>query len=136
MSRFATYFQIMYASGITILESLHTARGLAGNQVVAAALGRVSQYVADGHSLSAGIERARIFPQLVVRMIKMGEDLGQLDEALNNVTYFYNREVSESVDRLQSLIEPAMTVILGLLLGWVMLSVLSPIYDIISEIGI
>lgn len=135
MNRFATYFQIMYASGITVMESLHTARGLAGNEVVSQALGKVTQYVEEGNSLSAGAARAEVFPQLVVRMIKMGEEVGQLEDALNNVTYFYNREVNDAVDRLQSLIEPAMTIVLGLLLGWVMLSVLSPIYDTIAEIG-
>ncbi len=136
MNRFATYFQIMYASGITVIDALQTARGLAGNEAVSRALGRVTHYVEEGNSFSEGAARAKIFPQLVVRMIKMGEDVGQLDEAMNNVTYFYSREVNESVDQLQSLIEPAMTIVLGLLLGWVMLSVLSPIYDTIAEIGI
>jgi type IV pilus assembly protein PilC len=69
-------------------------------------------------------------------MIKMGEETGQLDKSLMNVTYFYNREVAEAIDRMQRMIEPAMTIILGLLLGWVMMSVLSPIYDTISEMGL
>ena len=126
MSRFATYFQIMYASGIPIVDALKTSRELAGNMVIAEALDQVSGYVAEGNSLSAGIGKAQLFPPLVVRMVKMGEDIGKLDEALQNVTYFYNREVGEAVDKLQTLIEPAMTVILGLILGWVMLSVLGP----------
>jgi len=135
MSRFATYFQIMYASGIPIVDALKTSRELAGNMVIAEALDRVSGYVAEGNSLSAGIGKAGLFPPLVVRMVKMGEDIGKLDEALQNVTYFYNREVGEAVDKLQTLIEPAMTVILGLILGWVMLSVLGPIYDTIGNLG-
>ncbi len=136
MNRFATYFQIMYASGITIIEALQTARGLAGNEVIGEALGKVTRYVSEGNSLSAGAARAGVFPPLVVRMIKMGEDIGQLEDALGNVSYFYNREIDDSVEKLQSLIEPVMTIVLGLLLGWVMLSVLSPIYDTIAEIGI
>ncbi len=136
MSRFATYFQIMYASGITVVEALQTSRDLAGNAVVAGALERVSGYVAEGNSLSTGLERAGLFPPLVLRMVKMGEDIGQLDESLKNVSYFFNREVTEAVDRLQVLIEPAMTVILGLILGWVMLAVLGPIYDTISQIAV
>lgn len=135
MSRFATYFQIMYASGIPIVDALKTSRELAGNMVIAEALDKVSGYVAEGNSLSAGIGKAGLFPPLVVRMVRMGEDIGKLDEALQNVTYFYNREVEEAVDRLQTLIEPAMTVILGLILGWVMLSVLGPIYDSIGNLG-
>ena len=135
MSRFATYFQIMYVSGITIVDALKTSRELAGNMVIAEALDKVSGFVAEGNSLSAGIGKAGLFPPLVVRMVKMGEDIGKLDEALQNVTYFYNREVGEAVDKLQTLIEPAMTVILGLILGWVMLSVLGPIYDTIGSLG-
>ena len=135
MSRFATFFQIMYASGIPIVDALKTSRELAGNMVIAEALEKVSGYVAEGNTLSMGIGKAGLFPPLVVRMVKMGEDIGKLDEALQNVTYFYNREVGESVDKLQTLIEPAMTVVLGLILGWVMLSVLGPIYDTIGNLG-
>ncbi len=135
MSRFATYLQIMYVSGITLVDALKTSRELAGNVVIADALDRVSGYVAEGNSLSAGIARTQLFPPLVVRMVRMGEDIGKLDEALQNVTYFYNREVDEAVERLQTLMEPAMTVVLGLILGWVMLSVLGPIYDTISGLG-
>jgi len=91
--------------------------------------------VDEGNSLSAAIGRAELFPPLVVRMVRIGEDIGKLDEALQNVSYFYNREVKEAVDRLQTLIEPAMTVILGLILGWVMLAVLGPIYDTIGNLG-
>jgi type IV pilus assembly protein PilC len=135
MSRFVTYFQIMYASGITIVDALKTSRELAGNVVIAEAIDQVSAYVDEGNSLSSAIEQAQLFPPLVLRMVKMGEDIGKLDEALKNVSYFYNREVKEAVDRLQTLIEPAMTVILGLILGWVMLSVLGPIYDTIGNLG-
>jgi type IV pilus assembly protein PilC len=135
MSRFINYFQIMYASGITVVDALKTARDLAGNAVIANALDQVSQLVEHGNSLSAGIQRVGIFPPLVVRMVKMGEDIGQLEEALLNVTYFYGREVEESVAKLQGMIEPAMTVILGLILGWVMLAVLGPIYDVIGNLA-
>ncbi len=136
MSRFVTYFQIMYASGITVVDALKTSRDLAGNAMVADALEQVSAFVEQGNSLSAGIHKAGLFPPLVVRMVKMGEDVGQLEESLLNVTYFYNREVEESVERLQTMIEPAMTVILGLILGWVMMAVLGPIYETIGNIGV
>jgi len=136
MSRFATYFTIMYASGISVLNSLEAARKLAGNRVIGDAIGKVATKVSEGNSLSESVERSGLFPQLVVRMIKMGEETGQLDKSLMNVTYFYNREVAEAIDRMQRMIEPAMTIILGLLLGWVMMSVLSPIYDTISEMGL
>jgi type IV pilus assembly protein PilC len=69
-------------------------------------------------------------------MLRVGESTGALDTALLNVSYFYNREVRESISKIQILIEPALTVVLGAILGWVMLSVLGPIYDVISKIKV
>ncbi len=135
MSRFVTYFQIMYASGITIVDALKTSRDLAGNAVIAEALEQATAHVEQGNALSAALGRTGLFPPLVVRMVKMGEDIGQLEESLLNVSYFYSREVEEAVERLQGMIEPAMTVVLGLILGWVMMSVLGPIYDTIGNLG-
>jgi type IV pilus assembly protein PilC len=63
----------------------------------------------------------------------VGEATGALDTALLNVSYFYNREVREEIGRVQVLIEPTLTVVMGILLGWVMLSVLGPVYDTISK---
>jgi type IV pilus assembly protein PilC len=66
----------------------------------------------------------------------VGESTGALDTALLNVSYFYNREVRESIAKIQVMIEPALTVFLGIILGWVMLSVLGPIYDVITKIKV
>jgi type IV pilus assembly protein PilC len=74
-----------------------------------------------------------MFPPLVVRMLRVGEATGALDTALLNVTYFYNREVKESVEKLLKMLEPALTVILGLVLAVIMFSVLTPIYDILGK---
>jgi type IV pilus assembly protein PilC len=76
-----------------------------------------------------------MFPSFVVRMLRVGEMTGQLDGALRNVSYFFTRDVDERLDSLQSMIEPALTLIMGALLGWVMLAVLGPVYDSISQIG-
>ena len=69
-------------------------------------------------------------------MIKVGENTGALQESLENVAYFYTRDVRESIEKLQTMIEPTMTVVLGAIIGWVMFSVLGPIYDLISNIKI
>ena len=66
-------------------------------------------------------------------MMRIGEATGELDTALLNVSYFYNREVRESIAKVQAMIEPLLTVVLGAILGWVMLSVLGPVYDAISK---
>jgi type IV pilus assembly protein PilC len=97
-------------------------------------LQRAGVFIAEGQSVTAAFQNTGIFPPLVIRMLKIGESTGSLDTALNNVGYFYNREVNEMIERVQTMIEPVMTVILGLLLGWIMLSVLGPIYDTISKI--
>lgn len=136
LARFATFFALMYASGITILDCIRLSQGIVGNRVVAAALRRAAQLISDGQSVTAAFQHTGIFPPLVIRMLKVGETTGALDNALRNVAYFYNREVREQIERVQAMIEPAMTVILGLLLGWIMLSVLGPIYDTISAIRI
>ena len=75
-----------------------------------------------------------MFPPPVVRMLRIGESTGGLDKALLNVSYFYNPDVKESVGKAQSLIEPMLTLFMGALLGWIMLSVIGPIYDVISKI--
>jgi len=134
LGRFATYFALLYSSGITVLSCVKISENITGNEVIAEALRSVRQQTAQGQKLSVSIENEKLFPPLVMRMLKVGESTGNLDTALLNVSYFYNRDVDESIQKLQTMIEPLMTVILGIVLGWVMLSVLGPIYDIISHI--
>ena len=134
LARFATFFALMYASGITILECIRLSEGIVANRVIALGLRRAAQLISDGRSVTAAFQDTGIFPPLVIRMLKVGEATGALDAALRNVSYFYNREVKEMIEKVQAMIEPAMTVVLGLLLGWIMLSVLGPIYDTISTI--
>jgi len=133
LARFATFFALLYGSGITVLDSLDITKQLADNLVIENALQRVRDQIADGVSITESFERVHLFPPLILRMVTIGETTGELDKALENVSYFYDREVKESIDRLQTIIEPVMTVILGLLLGWVILSVLGPIYDSITR---
>jgi len=134
LSRFASIFALMYSSGITILDAIKSSEETAGNLVIQDGLQAVGQQIAEGKNVTAAFQEVGLFPPLVVRMLRVGEATGALDTALLNVSYFYTREVRESIGKMQVMIEPAMTVILGLILGWVMLSVLGPIYDMISKI--
>ena len=102
--------------------------------VVQEGLHLAGQEIADGKSVTNAFQDAGLFPPLVIRMLRVGETTGALDNALLNVSYFYNREVRESIGKIQVLIEPALTVFLGAILGWVMLSVLGPIYDVITKV--
>jgi len=134
LARFANYFALMYASGITVLECVRISEGLVGNKAVEEATRRAGRQIADGSSISAGFESTGLFPPLVLRMLRVGESTGALDTALLNISYFYNRDIDESMERLQAMIGPGMTVVLGGILGWVIFSVLGPIYDLISKI--
>jgi type IV pilus assembly protein PilC len=134
LARFANTFAMMYSSGITILDCIANSRDLVDNQVIAQSLQNVMKEIESGKNLTQSFQQTGIFPPLVVRMLKVGEATGQLDQALLNVSYFYDRDVKDSIKKVQVMIEPMMTIILGALLGWVMLSVLSPIYDIIGKV--
>ena len=134
LSRFANTFAMLYAAGIPILESIRTTQDIVGNRVIRKALRRVEQSIREGQNVANAFHDAGLFPPLVVRMLRVGENTGGLDKALLNVSYFYNRDVKESVEKAQTLIEPILTVFMGMLLGWIMLSVLGPIYDVIGKI--
>jgi type IV pilus assembly protein PilC len=134
LSRFSGIFAMLYASGIPVLESIRTTQAIVGNLVMRKALERVEQSIREGHNVAGAFNDAGIFPPLVVRMLRIGESTGGLDKALLNVSYFYNRDVKEAVGKAQTLIEPMLTLFMGALLGWIMLSVIGPIYDVISKI--
>ncbi len=133
LSRFASVFAMMYSSGITILDSIKATEDVVGNLVVKEGLQRVGALIAEGQNVTVAFQNVGIFPPLVLRMLRVGENTGALDTALANVSYFYNRDVRESIERVQAMIEPVMTVTIGLILGWIMMAVLGPIYDIITK---
>jgi len=136
LARFANYFAMMYTSGITVLDALRLSRALMDNVVLARGIERVQEQIAEGETISEAFANAGLFSPLVVRMMRVGETSGALDEALQNVSYFYTREVREAVERLQPAIQPVLTVILGILVAWIMLSVIGPIYDTITTLDI
>jgi len=135
LSRFAGVFAMMYASGISVLDSIRTTQGIVGNVVIREGLEKVEQMIGDGQNITVAFQNVGLFPPLVIRMLRVGENTGSLDTALTNVSYFYNRDVRESIARVQAMIEPAMTLVVGVILGWVMLSVLGPIYDTITKLN-
>ena len=136
MARFARYFALMYQTGIPILDAIKICERIVGNRVVADALSRAHAQISAGDSMSESFRNAGLFPHLVVRMIKVGESTGALDKSLLNMSYFYDRDVNDSMQKLLKLIEPALTVFLGLILGFIMYSVLGPVYDSFSKLKI
>ena len=136
LARFAGSFALLYASGITVLECIRICEGLAGNRAVEDATRRAGRKIAEGAGISAGFEATGLFSPLVLRMLRLGESTGGLDTALLNVSSYYNRGVTESMEQLQAMLGPMITLVLGAILFWVIFSVLGPIYDLITAIGI
>ena len=134
LARFANYFAMMYSSGLTVLESLKISEMLVNNAVLTQSIIDVRERIADGGQISESFSSVNIYPPLVIRMLKVGENTGNLDEALLNISYFYNREVKESVDKMEAAMTPILTVILGGIMLWIMSAVLGPIYDSLSKI--
>ena len=133
LARFANTFAMMYGSGISIIECIAHSHNVVNNSAVARSLDEIGHEIESGRNLTQSFQNTGMFPPLVIRMLKVGETTGSLDKALLNVGYFYDRDVKDSIKKVQAMIEPTMTIILGTLLGWVMLSVLSPIYDMIGK---
>jgi type IV pilus assembly protein PilC len=134
LSRFTNTLSMMYRSGVTVLDALRAGEMVAGNRVIAGGIRRAAQQIADGRGLSESFQSLALFPPLVIRMLRVGETTGALDEALDNVTVFYNQEVLDSIDSGLKVLEPALTAILGLLLGGILVSVLLPVYDLIGNL--
>jgi len=134
LARFANYFAMMYSSGITVLNALRISEDMMDNLVLEDSIRRARSSISDGVQISKSFQATGVFPSMIVRMLKVGEDTGAMDVALLNVSYFYNREVRESIERLEPAMMPALTVILGGIMMWIMLAVLGPVYDAVANI--
>jgi type IV pilus assembly protein PilC len=134
MARFANVFALLYRSGITILEALRTSEAIVDNRVIGDSIARATSQINAGVSLTDAFRDLGTFPPLVIRMLRVGEATGALDTALANVTYFYNRDVRESIERGLKLLEPALIFVLGMSLLLIMWAVLSPVYDILGKL--
>jgi type IV pilus assembly protein PilC len=134
LARFSTYFAMLYRAGISVLDCIQICEKIVGNRVMEAGLMRVGRSISEGQGISQAFIATKLFPPLVLRMLRVGETTGALDKALLNVSYFYNREVRDGIARMQTLLGPATTVVLGALIIAILYSVFLPIYDVISKI--
>lgn len=133
LARFTGLFAMMYASGITIVDALRVAEDVVGNSALKNGLQQVGRGIEQGWKVSEAFRAVELFPPLVTRMLRVGESTGALDTALANVSYFYDRDVREAIERLQASIEPTLTLVLGSLLLAVMSAVMMPVYDIVTR---
>ncbi len=134
LSRFSHFFAITFTSGIGVLESLETAKKVVGNLIVRDAVENIIQNVSEGNSITRSISLTEKFPNLVVRMFKVGEESGNMDEALHNINFFYDREVKDSIDNMVGMIQPILTVVMGILMFWVISSIFGPLYQSFENI--
>jgi type IV pilus assembly protein PilC len=134
LARFANSLALMYRTGIPLIDALEQCRNISNNLVIRESIERARERVMAGTPMSVSFSAESLFPPLVIRMLRMGEATGALDQALENVNYFYSRDIDESIQRVQALLEPALTLVMGFILGWIMLAVLGPIYDTITQI--
>ncbi|HXZ97574.1 MAG TPA: type II secretion system F family protein [Burkholderiales bacterium] len=133
LARFANFFALMYQSGITVLDAIKTSEEIVANRVLVSGLQRAGQQIGSGESLTEAFRSLGVFPPLVLRMLRVGETTGALDTALLNISYFYNRDVREAVDKGLKLLGPLTTVILASVLLFVMVATLLPVYDILGK---
>lgn len=134
LSRWSHFFATMFQSGSPILNGLETAQRVINNSVLDENMEQVRIDVQNGVALSMAMKHTGQFPNLVLRMVKIGEDSGNLADTLSNVTEFYDREVDETVDSLVTMIEPLLTFAAGLLMVWIIVAVLGPVYDTFQNI--
>jgi type IV pilus assembly protein PilC len=135
LSRFSHFFAVMFNSGVPILQCLETAQRVVVNRCLTEALVTVRDQVQTGESLSAALKQSGQFPSLVTRMVRIGEESGNLSGTLQNVTDFYDRDVEDTVDKIIAMAEPALTVVAGLMMIWIILGVLGPVYDSFSQLN-
>jgi type IV pilus assembly protein PilC len=134
LARFSTFFALLYQSGISVLDCIRISEKIVGNRVIERALQRVGREINEGQGITQAFGNARMFPPLVLRMLRVGETTGGLDKALLNVSYFYNRDVKETMSKMQEMIQPMMTVILGGIFVLIIVTIFNPIYDVISKV--
>ena len=120
----------MIKSGVPLLQSLEIVRAIIANTVINKALTVVQKDVSEGKGLAGPLERTGVFPQLALQMVAVGEDTGRLDEMLLVVSEHYDREVSNAVNRLMSLMEPAMLVIMGVVAGFIVISMMAAVFSV------
>lgn len=134
LSRFTRNFGTMLHAGVPILQALDIVADTSGNVVVARAVRDVQESVRNGESLTDPLRQHAIFPPMVVQMLAVGEDTGELDSMLEKISQFYDQEVESTTESLTALIEPLMIAVLGGLVGSMIIALYMPIFKVFDLI--
>ncbi|MGB9868243.1 MAG: type II secretion system F family protein [Bacillota bacterium] len=135
LARFSRTLSTLLRSGVPIIQAMDVVGRTVGNRVVAEAIRSVQESIRQGRGILGPLQESGLFPPMVVEMMAVGEETGELDALLARISTFYEREVWESVSRLSSLIEPVLIVFLGIMVGFVVISVLLPYFQVLGSIG-
>jgi len=134
ISRFSRTFATLIASGVPMMRSLEIVSETAGNKVIAKVIDGARTSVREGQKITTPLEQSKMFPGMVTHMIDIGEETGRLSEMLAKVADFYDAEVETAVKTLTSLIEPMLIVMMGGLVGFIAVSIMGPIFKLVSSI--
>jgi type II secretion system protein F len=135
VSRLARTFGTMLAGGVPILTALEISSNAVGNRPMSRAVMAMREEVQQGASVAASLERAGVFPPLLIHMAGVGEETGQLPEMMARVADSLDFEVDSTLGRLTTLLEPAIIIIMGIIVGFIVLAVLLPIFQISATVG-
>jgi type IV pilus assembly protein PilC len=134
LARFSSTLAMLLRSGVPILQALEIVTDTVNNKVIGAAVMDVQSSVREGESMARPLAKHRVFPPMVVQMISVGEETGQVDTMLEKVAAFYNQEVEAAVDALTSLIEPLLIAVIGGCVGAAVIALYMPMFNIIKLI--
>ena len=128
VARFARTLGTMFAAGVPLVEAMESVAGATGNRVYSDAIMKMRDEISTGQQLQTTMLQSKLFPNMTVQMVAIGEESGSLDAMLSKVADFYEREVDDAVDNMSSLMEPLIMVILGVLIGGLVLAMYMPIF--------
>lgn len=134
-ARLARTVGTLAKNGVPLLQSLTIARNVLGNRVLADAVETVAEEVKTGSGLAHALARREVFPRLAVQMVQVGEESGELDTMLLKTADTFDRETAQAMDRFLTALVPALTVLMSVVVGIVILSILTPLYDLTNSIG-
>ena len=135
ISRFTRTLGTLVTSGVPILQALNITKETAGNIVLSDAIGKVHDAVKEGESIVAPLEACGVFPPMVISMVDVGEETGQLPEMLLKIAKVYDDEVDNAVESLTSLLEPIMIVMLAVIVGTIVIALFLPLIEIIKRMN-
>lgn len=135
VARFARTLSTLLSSGVPILQAMETVAGTVANDIIADAILLSRASIREGDTIADPLAESRMFPPMVVQMITIGEETGQLDSMLEKVATFYEREVDAAVESLTAAIEPVMIVGLGFIVGFIVVAMFLPLIGVIQNLS-